>query len=367
MQGLSDRAKIDIYAGKGAVFHGGSSRQGLPLGAGGRRGAISGWSSASRRRMREFLVSHTFPEGWCCYGVTLTVPGEDVDEVMKAGASGRSFFDECVRQFGQAIKGKLGGGMVWRKELQVRKMPHLHGLVILPEKPFYTFQGKAFPFQEYVKWLWFHYIDRILPLLSCPMRDGVPEMFVKEAEKWGKYSGWWKVHTMGGCAYNWRPEWARHCIPWAWRYCVNVQGNGSKGAWLRYLQDHATKSKQAQVMESGRNWAVVGRSRFQAASMESVDLSVKQYAQVIRYQGRLATPQVKKPGVVFGRALGFKCYRGRLCCGSAVTFTRSEIVQKMIDRAIIEYPEKVAGYREGSIRRIIQAVKWGYMAKRGQK
>lgn len=46
---------IEFYK-SGVLFNGGSKRQDRPEGAGGKRGEIKGWSSASRRRFRKFLM-----------------------------------------------------------------------------------------------------------------------------------------------------------------------------------------------------------------------------------------------------------------------------------------------------------------------
>jgi len=49
------------------------------------RGEIKEWSSSSRRRMREYLVSHEAPKGWKTEGLTLTVPGPVLTAVLCSG------------------------------------------------------------------------------------------------------------------------------------------------------------------------------------------------------------------------------------------------------------------------------------------
>jgi hypothetical protein len=352
-----DFYSVQVYDNKGVMLNGGSKRQGLPVGAGGQKGNISGWSSASRRNMREFLVQNTFPEGWQCVGGSFTVPGEDIGPVT-------AHFKELIRQFGQFIQRKMSGGMVWRMELQTRKMPHLHTLIIVPNRPEgWTFQGKIFSLWEFLRWVWFYYIDSVLPSLPGTGLENIGFAV-------GRYVGWYSVEDIfpgkegqieTAIAYNWKPEYSRHCRPWAWKYAVDIQQGGGSGAWLRYLQDHATKAKQGQVAENmGRHWGVVGRNTFQPVEdVQEYVLSAKQYAHVIRQGGRLACPRVKDARALFGYRLGYIPHRGRIGCGRAVVFSSSETYLKIIREALRLYPEII----ESSIYRIIRALRWGVMRK----
>ena len=69
-------------------------------------------------------------------------------------------------------------------------------------------------------------------------------------------------------------------------------GDGARGAWLRHLQDHATKHKQGQIPEGiGRHWGIVGRSRMvQAIPDHITEPSDAQFKAVVRMMQRLATP-----------------------------------------------------------------------------
>ena len=255
-QGVS----IEIYEGEGVIFNGGSNRFGLPSGAGGVKKSISGWSSKSRRSMREFLVGHTFPPGWVCCGGSFTVPGDDVENV-------KLHFKKVIHQFGQFIDRTLKGGMVWRLELQVRKMPHLHTLMILPSDFPLIFQGVPYDtLYRFFRAVWFHYIDTVLPFSDDLIEEHEGQKLYKtEKETFGFYKGWYKVTVMGGAfTYNRDPVFLRHNVSgWAWKYCVDIKTDGGSGAWKRYLQDHATKAKQDQVaVNMGRHWGVVGRDKF---------------------------------------------------------------------------------------------------------
>lgn len=111
--------KIRIYP-RGVKTEGGTRRVGLPPGSGGKRGIIKGWSAESRRRLREFLLTHE-PDS-DIYAVTLTVPGNVITPEQW-----RMLFNSFMSFL------KLSGvGAVWRLELQKRGQPHLHMIATAP-------------------------------------------------------------------------------------------------------------------------------------------------------------------------------------------------------------------------------------------
>ena len=95
----------------------------LPRKGGGDRGAVKGWSSASRRRMREFLIEHKPADGLEVYGVTFTVPGPPITPQESA-----HLFDHFSKNFVT----RNGCGMVWRLEAQKRGAVHWHGILSAP-------------------------------------------------------------------------------------------------------------------------------------------------------------------------------------------------------------------------------------------
>ena len=64
-------------------------------------------------------------------------------------------------------------------------------------------------------------------------------------------------------------------LPGAYEHSCNVQANGSRGAWLRYMQDHASKGKQDQIgVAKGRHWGIIGRKLYsRAVPVSTAELS----------------------------------------------------------------------------------------------
>lgn len=118
---VKSESGIKVYPGKGVVLDGGFTARRLNPGlTEQKRAKITGWSRASRRRMRRFLIENSFPPGWAEFGVTLTIPGTDRENVLRN-------WTELRRQFFQHLKMSDFAG-VWRLELQSRGLPHLHCL-----------------------------------------------------------------------------------------------------------------------------------------------------------------------------------------------------------------------------------------------
>ena len=130
--------------------------------------------------------------------------------------------------------------------------------------------------------------------------------------------------------------------PGAWMYSIDVQGDGGRGAWLRYLQDHATKAKQEQIAQGfGRHWGVVGRAHFaeQEPDGEMVFSCRESYFRFWRAYHRLTQPVIsyrlrrENTGAKFasrifdGRSLGWSSSRG--IYGTSVWFSKAATVQRL--------------------------------------
>lgn len=93
------------------------------LGPGGRRGAISGFSAESRRRLKRKLVKLDFTREWWQF-VTLTYPGEYQHEPASWKRNLRAYRAALERDWGDAFR-----GAIWRLEQQTRGAPHYHLIV----------------------------------------------------------------------------------------------------------------------------------------------------------------------------------------------------------------------------------------------
>jgi len=101
IRGRRKPKRILFFPGKGVIVENpGNGR----AGPGGIRGEVVKWSSASRRRMRRFMIEHRPPIGWYCVGGSFTIPGPVLPKETCAGLW-KDFSDRLQR---------AGVCMVWR-------------------------------------------------------------------------------------------------------------------------------------------------------------------------------------------------------------------------------------------------------------
>lgn len=298
------KESIDFFAG--GVKISAPSRVDLPHKGGGLRGDVKGWSKNSRRRMREFLLEHKPAEGLHVYGVTLTVPGPPITPEQTA---------HLFNHFQKNYLTRKGCGMVWRLEVQKRGSVHWHGIIISPRGlPSLTF-ARPTRAEEALREYWMQAL-RVLGKCDHDTTFAGREVTLID---------------------HYRDE-----IPGAFSHAFNIQTEGSRGAWLRYLQDHATKEKQEQIATGfGRHWGVVGRKYFERASpIESHTFSGrKAFTKFLRAYHRLIRPVMSyrvrrekcskfKDRPFDGRSLGWSTNRGSR--GVSVWFSRPETVQRLV-------------------------------------
>jgi hypothetical protein len=189
-----------------------------------KEGDVKGWSVASRRRMREYIMTHDAPEGWGTFALDLTFPpmpfGHPEAAISREGAM-RIFGAFCDRLNYARF------GAVWRLEIQTRKdcerldlrgipQPHYHCMVVAPR-------------------------DTVTDALSRLWHDSLGERSTVKGAK-------------------------KHA-------CICVPCDDWQAARVRYLIDHSTKHKAEQIACGwGRHWGVVGRALFIEDKGESVDL-----------------------------------------------------------------------------------------------
>ena len=206
------------------------------------RGKVTCFSAHSRLRLRKWLLFKYVPDARM-WGVTLTIPAqEDIDlAVRRFGVAVHRLRVYFVRRFPSC-------GFVWRVELQRSRMPHLHLVAYM----------NIDDVQSAFIGLW---SDIVLPLfevgsLSAFLRHGVV------------------------------------CKPL----------DGSIRAF-RYLCDHGSKRKQAQLGWQGRQWGVVGRDFFVDRSSLRVSVGDSLNVRFERFLRRLVAFHVPKEGVPFGSRL----------------------------------------------------------------
>lgn len=168
-----------------------------------KKGDIKGWSKHSRRRFREWLITHEPISGYVSWDVTLTIPG---DPIPWDNPEWRDIFkrwkDRILLQEWSAV---------WRLEIQWRGQPHWHCIMLSPP--------------------------------SVRLRD--------ITTLWLSVCG---------------PDRAR--LPGADRYASRVkQATDYNAAMDRYMVDHVSKRKQAQIAHNlGRHWGIIGRDKWRVLS-----------------------------------------------------------------------------------------------------
>lgn len=253
-----------------------------------KRGKIKGFSKHSRRRFRLLLLQNRPPENWEVFGCTYTVPGPPLSyEESRA----------VWKKYCESLK-RLPLVLIWRMELQERGAIHWHAIMYTApfDDPAWGFCGKDHPF--------------------CGMG------FSRFAKALDRVSG----------EVEWKDQKClRSELAGASHHMVDMQHQDYhhvNGAWLRYLQDHASKSKTAQVaVGAGRHWGVVNRKYLHEIEPdESMSLTPLEYNRFLRVYQRLCTPRFSA-ACVFGRRLGFRPRFGRT--GTTVRFSRPETVKRI--------------------------------------
>lgn len=281
----------------------------LPRKGGGDRGTVKGWSSASRRRMREFLIEHKPREGLKIYNITLTIPDPPITP------------QECSHLFNHFSKHfvtRNGCGMVWRLEAQKRGAVHWHGILSSPPELRFKWAGGS---------------------AALPAETALREYWLTALRVLGKVH--WSQEYQSGTLKGYS---TRDGIEGARVHAVDVQKDGGRGAWLRYLQDHATKAKQEQIVQGfGRHWGVVGRKCFERSRpFESHQFtSRKTFTRFLRAYRRLTCPVMshrwRREESKFnsrpfsGRSLGWSSSRGSR--GVSVWFSKPETVKRLVEWA----------------------------------
>jgi hypothetical protein len=232
------------------------------------RGKIEGFSKHSRQRLRETLLKYTSdrPED-LLYDMTCTIPGE-------------ASIDDCRSLWNrfQVSLRRIGCKAIWRIELQTRKMPHWHVKLWCksPEMAFHVWEA------------WRTAIDCM-----------------------GSYT---RVKDNVECVYS-----SRMSLPGANEHSIQLKRmteESTEASWNRYLCDHASKKKQAQLGWMGRQWGVINKKTFVQADCEELKVPFTAWVKVTRWLKRLT-----RTSFVRGRK------------GTAVFFGDTQTHKRMIEYA----------------------------------
>jgi hypothetical protein len=311
-------ASVDLYSGKGVLLVAPKIKAPGNKGMRGKRGAIKGWSKASRHRLRMWMLTHApaNPDA-LLLKCTYTVPGPSLSP-----ADARRLWDifaknQCVR---------CGVGAIWRLEVQERGAAHWHCLMVFPPSAISRFfPGVTLTDREQMAVL--------APLIAQMMwhnalKASGPEdfnpPFVQEGGKGKK---------------RWRKEYKhvenRFCFVGAARHSAKVEGmpESKQLSWLRYLQDHTSKAKQGQIAQGfGRHWGVVGKKQFREVLPDNrITLTDAQYWAFCRMYRRMIAGLIKAPLAPFGRKVASLWSVG--IAGCTPRFSSPETVARMCDCA----------------------------------
>jgi len=278
---------------------------------GGIRGEIKGWSFASRRRLREFLLMNQPPAGWLTYGASFTIPGGKV-----SGEETKRLWEH----FSHNYVARNGWCMVWRMEIQKRGQYHFHSVISGPDRE--TELKKIETHKELVQYVCERqfaahtireaWLKALAVLGDCCGEMQTNKLFGKTEESINGQRVFTAKEIGNGksaVAVSERRFW-----PGAEKYSVDVQEEGSSPAWLRYLQDHASKCKQGQLANFGRQWGIVGRKHYRKSDCLTTGMSDKNVKKVLRFMRRLflkVIPDRRDPrGYRFGKGFN-RGARGR--------------------------------------------------------
>jgi len=226
------------------------------------RGNINHWSAASRARLRDFLLTHN--ASGKPFAITLTVPG-DVLPLDEWQSMTKLFWSYVQRK-------KIPS--VWRVELQERKQPHLHVISWGDDSGVLCTRWRS--------------LVRALP----------PVTFYTKSRH--------KVTC------------SRMALNGAYEHCTEIeQCDDDSSRWWRYLCEHTSKKKQAQLGYKGRQWGVVHRAGFASIVPESYSLELSEWFRFMRVLRRLT-----------------KSRKWRGSKGASVWFSNPDSIRRLLDWAV---------------------------------
>ena len=135
---------VYVYPNKGVCMSA-KKHVGNPEGKGGGiRGKVTKWTTASRRRMRQFMLTHNIHPDLNLVGFTFTIPGPPV-EIKEAQ---NAFKRWCLKAQQRGICA------VWRLEVQKRGQLHWHLICGVPDSEMIGMKPKQLWFDMIIELGW---------------------------------------------------------------------------------------------------------------------------------------------------------------------------------------------------------------------
>lgn len=241
-----------------------------------RRGSITTFSRHSRLRMRESLSTASLDASEC-FGLTLTLPWQNGLESLQACLER---YRECYNRFTTYFRRSFPcSAAIFRHELQRRKMPHCHLVVFFSHADV----EKGADIQELRYKCFKLWNDSLL----------------------GYYGGGSKT------------AFALHG--------VKLDRLNDRVAMYRYVSDHASKSKQAQLGYKGKQWGFINRKLISIQPYQ--DLQFRFQSDLLFFQRHISKlcRFFVKSDCVFGRKLSHKTN------GVSISFLKKSSVSKILN------------------------------------
>jgi len=138
----------------------------------------------------------------------------------------------------------------------------------------------------------------------------------------------WTEHPYDIVAFWQKAIWARMSCRGAHLYSVKLDKITDCSLWSRYMQEHMSKEKTAQIAQSGRQWGIINRKLLSPAQIEaSFNLTKKQWDEYRRVQRNIFRKFKKNPSSCFQYSQGFQSYRGVV--GKSVWFSEESKKQAL--------------------------------------
>lgn len=275
---------------------------------GGIRGEIKTFSAAARRRMRMFMLTHNVNPDLIECSVTLTVPGPTMSPEEKK-ALWKYWTDEVNRKEWACL---------WRLELQKRGQFHWHCIMGL--------KNNYGCFQEY--------FERIIAKSKKEGTFNKYRYVMKKDKNKLPYKKWYTCEEFllkDMVSELWSKVLPADRSVFSNDHTVELEMDRTGYAWRRYMQDHASKLKDEQISDTGKQWGIINRKLFTPSQIiyDADFLSRRHWSIFNRPLMRLKNGTNKKK----------KRFK-KISQGKSVVFGKKETYERLYEWSLLEYVEK---------------------------